>query len=72
MDWRSIFLAPKPSYQPHKDKEWSTEFPTSDFQTKISLLTLFFKLISHHYHIGGSYYLQGILDEYIPNQMKST
>lgn len=23
-------------------------------------------------NIGGSYYLQGILDEYIPNQMKST
>lgn len=47
----AIFLAPKPSYQPHKDKKkWSTKLPSSDFQTKIShCLHRSLKFIGHDY-----------------------
>ncbi|MEY8463131.1 peptide cleavage/export ABC transporter [Streptococcus merionis] len=70
----AIFLAPEPSYKPHKDKK----------NGLISFLPLIFKqrgliinivlssLLVTLINIGGSYYLQGILDEYIPNHMKST
>lgn len=70
----AIFLAPEPSYKPHKDKK----------NGLISFLPLIFKqkalifyivtssLLVTLINIGGSYYMQGILDEYIPNQMKST
>ena len=75
-DWTgvAIFLAPKPSYKPHKDKK----------DGLVSLLPLIFKqrslifyivlasLLVTLINIVGSYYLQGVLDEYIPNQMKST
>lgn len=70
----AIFLAPKPSYKPYKDKK----------DGLVSLLPLIFKqrslifyivlasLIVTLINIVGSYYLQGVLDEYIPNRMKST
>ena len=70
----AIFLAPKPSYQPHKDKKNGLlSFLPLIFKQKsliayIALSSLLVTIIN----IGGSYYLQGILDEYIPNQMKST
>ena len=70
----AIFLAPEPSYKPHKDKK----------NGLLDLLPLIFKqrslifyivsasLLVTVINIVGSYYLQGILDEYIPNQMRST
>ena len=69
-----IFLAPEPSYKPHKDKKNGLlDFLPLIFQQRtlifyIVLASLLIALIN----IAGSYYLQGILDEYIPNQMKST
>lgn len=70
----AIFLAPKPSYQPHKDKKNGLlSFLPLIFKQKslISYIVLSSLLVTI-INIGGSYYLQGILDEYIPNQMKST
>ena len=70
----AIFLAPKPSYQPHKDKKNGLlSFLPLIFKQKsliayIDLSSLLVTIIN----IGRTYYLQGILDEYIPNQMKST
>ncbi|MGX7776283.1 peptide cleavage/export ABC transporter [Streptococcus pluranimalium] len=70
----AIFPAPEPSYKPHKDKKNGlTSFLPLIFRQRalifyIVLASLLVTLIN----IGGSYYLQGILDEYIPNQMKST
>ena len=70
----AIFLAPKPSYQPHKDKKngllsfLPLIFKQKSLITYIVLSSLLVTIIN----IGGSYYLQGILDEYIPNQMKTT
>ncbi|MGT2925659.1 peptide cleavage/export ABC transporter [Streptococcus cuniculipharyngis] len=70
----AIFLAPEPSYKPHKDKKnglfsfLPLIFKQSSLIFSIVLASLLVTLIN----IGGSYYLQGILDEYIPNQMKST
>ena len=70
----AIFLAPKPSYQPHKDKKngllsfLPLIFKQKSLITYIVLSSLLVPMIN----IVGSYYLQGILDEYIPNQMKST
>lgn len=70
----TIFLAPEPSYKPHKDKKNGlTSFSPLIFKQRslifyIVLASLLVTLIN----IGGSYYLQGILDEYIPNQMRST
>ncbi|HEL1811029.1 TPA: peptide cleavage/export ABC transporter [Streptococcus suis] len=70
----AIFLAPEPSYKPHKDKKNGLlDFLPLIFQQRtlifyIVLASLLVTLIN----IAGSYYLQGILDEYIPNQMKST
>lgn len=70
----AIFLAPEPSYKLHKDKK----------NGLLDLLPLIFKqrslifyivsasLLVTIINIVGSYYLQGILDEYIPNQMRST
>ena len=46
----AIFLAPKPSYQPHKDKkEWSTELPPLIFKQKSLIAYISLKLISHYY-----------------------
>lgn len=70
----AIFLAPKPNYQPHKDKKNGLlSFLPLIFKQKslISYIVLSSLLVTI-INIGGSYYLQGILDEYIPNQMKST
>lgn len=70
----AIFLAPEPSYKPHKDKKNGlTSFLPLIFKQK----TLIFYIVISSFlvtliNIGGSYYMQGILDEYIPNQMKST
>ncbi len=67
-------MAPEPAYKPHKDKKNGLlSFVPIILKQKglifqISLASLLVTLID----ILGSYYLQGILDSYIPNQMIST
>lgn len=70
----TIFLAPKPSYQPHKDKKNGllSFLPLIFKQKSLIAYIVLSSLLVTIINIGGSYYLQGILDEYIPNQMKST
>ena len=70
----AIFLAPAPYYKPHKDKKNGLMsflpiiFKQKALLTYIVLASFLVTLIN----IIGSYYLQGILDEYIPNQLQST
>lgn len=70
----AIFLAPKPSYQPHKNKKNGllSFLPLIFKQKSLIAYIVLSSLLVTIINIGGSYYLQGILDEYIPNQMKST
>ncbi|WP_171333540.1 peptide cleavage/export ABC transporter ComA [Enterococcus cecorum] len=70
----SLFMAPTPSYKPHKDKKTGlTAFiPLLTKQkgliANIVLATLLVTIIN----ITGSYYLQSIIDTYVPDQMKNT
>lgn len=70
----SLFMAPTPAYKPHKDKKTGlTAFiPLLTKQkgliTNIVLATLLVTIIN----ITGSYYLQSIIDTYVPDQMKNT
>ena len=70
----TIFVAPSPNYQPHKDKNQGlTSFlpiliNQKGLITNIILATALVTLIN----IGGSYYLQSIIDTYVPNQTSST
>ncbi|MGT2866451.1 peptide cleavage/export ABC transporter [Streptococcus fryi] len=70
----AIFLAPEPSYKPHKDKKngLMSFLPLIFRQRALIFYIILASLLVTLINIGGSYYLQGILDEYIPNQMKST
>ncbi|HBY91183.1 MAG TPA: peptide ABC transporter ATP-binding protein [Streptococcus sp.] len=70
----AIFLAPGPSYKPHKDKKngLMSFLPLIFRQRALIFYIVLASLLVTLINIGGSYYLQGILDEYIPNQMKST
>lgn len=70
----ALFFAPEPSYKPYKDKKNGLLalvpliFKQKSLITNIVLASFLVTLIN----ILGSYYLQVILDEYIPNQMQST
>ena len=70
----TIFVAPSPNYQPHKDKNQGlTSFLPILIKQKgliinIILATVLVTLIN----IVGSYYLQSIIDTYVPNQTSST
>ena len=70
----AIFLAPEPSYKPHKEKKngLMSFLPLIFRQRSLIFYIILASLLVTLINIGGSYYLQGILDEYIPNQMKST
>ncbi|HEL1557026.1 TPA: peptide cleavage/export ABC transporter [Streptococcus suis] len=70
----AIFLAPESSYKPHKDKKngLMSFLPLIFRQRALIFYIVLASLLVTLINIGGSYYLQGILDEYIPNQMKST
>ena len=70
----AIFLAPAPSYKPHKNKKngLMSFLPLIFRQRSLIFYIVLASLLVTLINIGGSYYLQGILDEYIPNQMKST
>lgn len=75
-DWTgmAIFLAPEPSYKPHKDKKNGllSFLPLIFKQRSLIVYIVLASLLVTLINILGSYYLQGILDEYIPNQMKSS
>lgn len=70
----ALFLAPEPSYKPHKDKKngLMSFLPLIFKQRSLIFYIILASLLVTLINIGGSYYLQGVLDEYIPNQMKST
>lgn len=70
----SIFMAPSPNYKPHQEKRQGlTSFLLILINQKglianIILATVLVTLIN----IVGSYYLQSIIDTYVPNQASST
>ncbi len=70
----AIHGLPNPEYQPHKEKSHGllSFIPLLTKQkgliTNIVLATLLVTFIN----IVGSYYLQSIIDTYVPNQMKTT
>ena len=70
----SIFLAPEPSYQIHRDKKIGlmSFIPLIQRKKYLIFYIILSSLLVTLMNIVGSYYLQGILDEYIPNQMKTT
>ena len=70
----AIFLVPEPNYRPHKDKKNGliSFLPLIFRQRSLIFYIILASLLVTLINIVGSYYLQGILDEYIPNQMKST
>ena len=70
----TLFMAPSPDYKPHKDQKNGllSFIPILVKQrgliVNIVLATLLVTLIN----IVGSYYLQSIIDTYVPDQMRST
>ena len=70
----SIFIAPAPEYKPHKEQKnglWSFVpilMKQKGLIANIVIATLLVTIIN----IVGSYYLQGIIDTYVPNQMRNT
>lgn len=70
----AIFLAQAPSYKPHKDKKNGllSFLPLILKQKTLITYIVLASLLVTLVNIVGSYYLQGILDKYIPNNMKST
>jgi len=67
-------LYQSPNYRPHKDKKNGliSFLPLIFRQRSLIFYIILASLLVTLINIVGSYYLQGILDEYIPNQMKST
>ena len=70
----AIFIAPTPDYKPHKEqKQGLLSFlpiliRQKSLMTNIVLATFLVTIIN----IIGSYYLQSIIDTYVPDQMRST
>ena len=70
----SIFIAPTPSYKVHKEKKDSllSFVPILARQKGLILNIVIATLIVTIINIVGSYYLQSIIDTYIPEQVKNT
>lgn len=70
----TIFLAPTPEYKPHKDsKQGLLSFlPILTKQKGLIANIILATFIVTIINIVGSYYLQSIIDTYVPDQMKST
>lgn len=70
----SIFIAPKPDYRPDKDDQsnFYSFLPIILKQKGTITLVVLAALMVTVISISGSYYLQAIVDTYIPNGMKST
>lgn len=70
----AIFIAPNPTYKPTKDKKRSLSsfIPVIGKQRGLVINIVIAALMVTLVSILGSYYLQGIIDTYIPDNMKST
>lgn len=70
----SIFMGPKPEYKPAKDSRDSffSFLPIVFKQKELIALVVLAALMTTIVSIAGSYYLQTIIDTYIPDGMKST
>ena len=70
----SIFIAPTPSYKVHKEKKDSllSFVPILARQKGLILNIVIATLIVTIINVIGSYYLQSIIDTYIPEQVKNT
>lgn len=70
----SIFLAPEPNYKPQRESQRniSTFLPTIYKQKYLVINIVIAALLVTTVSILGSYYLQGIIDTYIPNSMRNT
>lgn len=70
----TVKIATEPSYEPHKDEKngLSSFFPLILKQKALLSYIIMASLMVTLIDIAGSYYLLGILDEYIPNQLIST
>ncbi len=70
----AIFLAPAANYQVEKDEKSSllSFLPLLTKQKGLIFNIVMAALLVTVINIAGSYYLQSIIDEYVPNQMKST
>lgn len=73
-DGVAIFLTPESNYQPHHEKKNGllSFLPLIINQKSLIAQIVTSSLLVTLIDILGSYYLQGILDTYIPNQMYST
>jgi ABC-type bacteriocin transporter len=75
-EWTGVLLLPTPkeTYQPSKEKVagLSTFFPILWQQKSLVFHIVVASLCITLFGIGSSYYFQGILDYFIPNQAKST
>ena len=70
----AIFLAPAPEYQPSQEKKkglWSLASLLSKQKGLIAHIVLASLLVTL-INIIGSYYLQSIIDTYVPDQMRTT
>ncbi|MBZ6003913.1 peptide cleavage/export ABC transporter [Leuconostoc gelidum subsp. aenigmaticum] len=70
----AIFIAPNPVYKPTKDKKRSLSsfIPVIGKQRGLVINIVIAALMVTLVSLLGSYYLQGIIDTYIPDNMKST
>lgn len=70
----SIFIAPTPNYKVHKEKKDSllSFVPILARQKGLILNIVIATLIVTIINVIGSYYLQSIIDTYIPEQIKNT
>lgn len=70
----SIFIAPTPNYKVHKEKKDSllSFVPILARQKGLILNIVIATLIVTIINVIGSYYLQSIIDTYIPEQVKNT
>lgn len=70
----ALFLSPNPSYNPVKEKENSllTFLPVLARQKKLIANIVIAALLVTIINIIGSYYLQNIIDDYIPNDLMNT
>lgn len=70
----ALFISPKPEYKPVKEKASSllSFVPVLVRQKKLILNILLASLLVTIINIIGSYYLQNIIDTYLPNALLST
>ena len=70
----TIFIAPAPDYKAEKDEKNGllSFMPLLTKQKGLIFNIVIASLLVTAINIAGSYYLQSIIDDYVPNQMKST